>query len=77
MVAEHREHWNFYGGANIGDQLFGFIGKSVIRKVAAKQEQICTERDLDKCVMQRSTRVFAVMNVSSCGDTVRALSHRP
>ena len=76
MVAEHREHWNFYGGPNIGNEFFCFFRKSVIGEITAKQEQISTARDLGKCVMQRSARVFAIMNIGGCGDPECALSHR-
>src|SRR6266542_3049441 len=52
VVAENGEHWNSHCSTNIGDELLRFFGKSIIGKIAAKQQQISTARYLIKCFMQ-------------------------
>ena len=76
MVSEHGEHRNCHGSSNIGDEFFRFFGKSIIGKITTKQQHISAVRDLSKRVAQGPARMFAIMDISGCGNPECALSHR-
>jgi hypothetical protein len=52
VVPQHTDHRNPHSRAQVSNQFFGFLGKTVIGQVAAKQEDIRLLRDFAEDIVQ-------------------------
>jgi Nucleotidyl transferase of unknown function (DUF2204) len=75
VVTKHSDTRDAESGTDVGDELLGFFSETVISKIAAKQENVGRARDLLECVVQRSARVLAVMEIGGRGNADFAMSH--